>query len=99
MKPNTAAELIAAMRAQRERMGPPPEGSILDPTTLVANLTAVLDQHLELLKERHPQQPMRWDLDRGQSVTDGPAPRPFDASADPTAVALALLVGYIEDAG
>lgn len=97
--PNTAAELVAFQRTQRERAGrPPPSGDILQPATLVENLTAVLEQHIETLREKHPRQPMRWDGNAGRMVPDGPPPNPFDPSADPTARALALLVGYIADA-
>jgi hypothetical protein len=97
--PDSAEDLIAFQRTQRERRGlPPPEGSILDADTLVDNLTALLEEHIERLRERVPAQSMRWDLDRGQSVPTGPAPPPFDPREDSTASALALLIGYIADA-
>lgn len=97
--PSNAAELIASQRTQRERAGrPPPAGNILDAATLVENLTVVLEQHIETLREKHPRQAMRWDGNSGRMVPDGPPPDPFDPSAEETARALALLIGYIADA-
>ena len=94
---NTAAELVVFQRARRNQ-GPQPAGNILDSATLVANLTAVLEQHIEHLKDTWPKQARRWDGNIGKLVPDGPPPDPFDASRDPTACALALLIGYIADA-
>ncbi|MBS0374794.1 MAG: hypothetical protein JSR73_09415 [Proteobacteria bacterium] len=93
--PVTATDLIAYQRTHRG--GPPPEGSILDPATLADNLTAVLEQHVERVKERWPKQSRRWDLDLGRWVPDGPPPPPFDLREDSTARALATLIGYVNE--
>lgn len=93
--PETVAELIAWGRT--ERRGPAPAGDLFEPATLRENLTLILNELIEEVRDRWPRQPMRWDGNNGRMVPDGPLVDPFDATRHPTVRRLAILLGYIED--
>jgi len=99
---NTTADPVRELirRAREERSSKRSAAPAGDPSDLELQHELLLDllaRGIAHERERHPEQPMRYSVDRGQMVPDGPAPPPFDALENPVLRGIALWIGNLEE--